>query len=46
MKDLTLNEALQHRAYLLDILDEIVDGCICYETVRKAEMAIDKIKNQ
>lgn len=46
MKDLTLHEALQHRAHLLDILDEIVDSCICYETVRKAEMAIDKIKNQ
>lgn len=45
MKEITKEEALQHRAYLLDILQEIADASICYESARKAQMAVDKVKN-
>jgi len=46
MKELTKEEAVAHRAYLLDVLAEIADGSICFESVRKAQQAIDKIKNE
>jgi hypothetical protein len=44
MKDLTFEQALEQRAYLLDILEEIADASICYEAVRKAQQAIQKVK--
>lgn len=44
-KEITLQKALEHRAYLLDILEEIADASICFESARKAQRAIDRVKN-
>lgn len=42
----TKEQLLNQRAYLMDILAEIADASICYESARKAQLAIDEIKNQ
>jgi hypothetical protein len=45
MKEMTLQQALEQRAYLLDILEEIADASICFESVRKAQQAIQRVKH-